>query len=201
MEQTRDAETLFVASPIRWVDEGESGEDGEMTALSVGTLDGKQRQERVAVLHSLATRVATHSSNFQSKRTETITLPSRPATSTSQSASQGGPVSNGHAAPQGGAAFVGQASPQGQPITNGHVTTQSQPTSIQSTPATDFSKASLHDQPIPTNGPLEQPLANGGPPESKPVNISLPPPPTDMERTKTDFFTPPSDPLEAKQLQ
>lgn len=201
IESTKDAETLFLASPIRWIDEAESGEDGEMTALSVGTLDKKQHKERVAVLHALATRVATHSSNFQSQRTETTTLPSRPATANSQSATKSGPVPNGHIAPQGGAAFMGQAPSQSHTVPNGHVNSGSRPSSIQPAPTTDLSTASLHDQPIPDTGPLQHPLTNGGPPERKPHNIGLPPPPTDIERTKTDFFTPPSDPSEMKQLR
>ena len=195
IESTGDAATFFVASPVRWVNEEESGEDGELTALSVGNLDGKQRKDRVAVLHALATRVATHSSNFQSQRTETTTLPSRPATSNNQPAQQNGSTSNGHVTSKGGAPL------QSQPVSNGHLTPQSQPTSIQPTAAADLSKASVQDAPKPHSAPLEHPIANGSPAESKPQNISMPPPPTDMERTKTDFFTPPSDPVEAKQLQ
>ena len=201
IESTENAETLFVASPIRWVNEDKSGLDGEMTALSVGTVDGKQRKERVAVLHSLATRVATHSSNFQSQRTEITTLPSRPATPNSQAAlqtSQSGSISNGHPAPPAATSFIGQLPPQSQPVSNGHATSQSH---IQPAPATNISAASLHDQPIPDSAPLRHPSTNGGPPESKPQNITMPPPPIDIERTKTDFFTPPSDPIEAKRLQ
>ena len=179
-----DAENFLVASPIRWIDAGDSGEDGEMTALSVGFLNGKQRKERVAVLHGLATRVATQSSNFQSQRTETTTLPSRPATSNGQGAPQGGPVPNGQ--------VVGS-----HPVSNGHITPKSRPTSIQPAPATDLGAASSHDQPIPGSGPS----TDGGPPASKPETINMPPPPTDLERQKTDFFTPPSDPAEVKQLQ
>ena len=198
IETAGDAPTFLVASPIRFVQEGE---DGDMTALSVGVLDGKQRKEKVAVLHAEATRVATQSSNFQSQRTETVTLPIRSAAADSQPASLDGIVANSHAATQGGAAPVSQAPPQSQPISNGHVTSQSQPTGIQPAPATEeTSKAQPQDQPIPSSAPLEQPLANGGPPESKPQNLTMPPPPTDMERTKTDFFTPPSDAAEAKQL-
>ena len=166
IETKGNAETFLVASPVRWVNEGK---DGEMTAVSVGVLDGKQREERVAVLHSLATRVATNSSNLQSQGTETTTLPVRSATSNSQAAPQGPPVSNGAIIPPA--------------------------------PATELSKAPLDDPSKPSSGPLQQPIANGGPPESKPQNLSMPPPPTDMDRTKTDFFTPPSDPSEAKQLQ
>lgn len=169
IETKGNAETFLVASPVRWVNEGENG---EMTAVSVGVLDGKQRQERVAVLHSHATRVATtNSSNVQSEGTETTTtLPVRSATTNSQVA------------------------PPGQPVSNGTI--------IQPAPATDLSKAPLPDQPASRSGPLQQPIvANGGPPESKPQNLSMPPPPTDLDRTKTDFFTPPSDSTEAKQLQ
>lgn len=102
MEPTRDAETLFVASPIRWVDAGEIRDDGEMMALSVGTLDGKQHKERVAVLHGLATCVATQSSNLRSQRMETTTLPSRPAASKGQPAPQSGPIPKSQDAPQRG---------------------------------------------------------------------------------------------------
>ena len=198
IESTGDAPTFLVASPIRFVDEGE---DGDMTALSVGVLDGKQRNEKVAVLHTGATRVTIQSSNFQSQRIETATLPIRLAAADSQPASLDGIVANGHAATQSGAASVSQAPSQGQPISNGHVTSQSQPTSVQPAPATETSKTQLQDQSISSSAPLKQPLANGGPPESKPQNLSMPPPPTDLERTKTDFFTPPSDAAEAKQLQ
>ena len=199
IESTGDAPTFLVGSPIRFVNEGE---DGDMTALSVGVLDGKQRKEKVAVLHTAATPVATQSSNVQSQRTEAVTLPIRPAAAANQPASLDGIVADGHAATQGGAAFVSQAPSQGQPIiANGHVMSQSQPNSIQPAPATETAKAQPQDGPISSGAPLEQPLANGGPPESKPQNLSIPPPPTDMERTKTDFFTPPSDSAEAKQLQ
>ena len=204
IEPTENAESLFVASPIRWVNEDESGLDGEMTALSVGTVDGKQRKERVAVLHALATRVATHSNNFQSQRTETTTLPSRPAAAKSQTAletPQSVSVSNGHPAPPaaGTASISQEVPPHTQPVSNGHATSQSQPTNIQPAPATNLPAASTHEHPTPASAPLQQ--TNGAPPESKPQDITMPPPPTDLERTKTDFFTPPSDPLEAKRLQ
>ena len=188
IETTIDAQTLLVASPIRWIHAGDDGEDGEMTALSVGTLDGKQRKEPVAVLHGLATRVATHSSISQSQRTETTTLPSRPAASKGQIALQTD-VPNGH------------APPPSDPVPNGHITPESRPTSMPPAPATDLGTASLRDQPMPGSGVLQQPLANGGPPESKPQTIDMPPPPSDLERQKTDFFTPPSDPAELKQIQ
>ena len=51
-----DTERYFLTAPVRWID---AGEDGEMKAVGVGKIDGQQRQEHVATLHSLATRVAT----------------------------------------------------------------------------------------------------------------------------------------------
>lgn len=54
-----DAERLFLTAPVRWID---TGDDDEMIALGVGSIDGKQRKETVATLHSLAVRVATSSS-------------------------------------------------------------------------------------------------------------------------------------------
>ena len=52
----KDTERYFLTAPVRWID---AGDDGEMIAVGVGSIDGKQRQEHVATLHSLATRVAT----------------------------------------------------------------------------------------------------------------------------------------------
>lgn len=179
IESAGDAETFFIASPMRWVD-AESGKDDEMTALSVGTLDGKQRNERIAVLHTLAPSVATDSKDQG-------VAPSRP-------------VSNVEAAPQNGTAFEGQAPSQSQPVSNGHITPESRPTGTQLAPA-----MSPHDQTKTGNGPVQHPLTNGGltnggPPESKPQNMTLPPAQNTMELTKMDFFTPPSDPVEVKQL-
>ncbi|KAL8650655.1 MAG: hypothetical protein Q9210_003702 [Variospora velana] len=54
-------EELFVTGPTRWVD----GSEGDMVALSVGSIDGKPHKEAVATMHSWAVRTATGSSNFQ----------------------------------------------------------------------------------------------------------------------------------------
>lgn len=166
-----DAERLFLSAPVRWIDAG----DDEMTALGVGSIDGKQRKEAVATLHSLAVRVATSSSRHtHGQGTETVGAPaSRPFTHHNQTALPGRPASKGQATPS------------------------SQPTGIQPAPNADLSVASLHDQPVPAGGVLQHHLQNGGPPEK----ISMPTPPAQMERTKTDFFTPPSDPSEIKTLE
>ena len=65
-----DAERYFLTAPVRWID---AGEDGEMKALGVGSIDGKQRQEHVATLHSLATRVATREGRLSRAPTQQST--------------------------------------------------------------------------------------------------------------------------------
>jgi len=159
-----DTEKLFLTAPVRWID---AGEDGEMTAVSVGSIEGKQRKEAVATLHALAVRVATSSSRHtQGQGIDTIGAPaSRPSTH--------------HNHEQ-------QAALPSRPLSKG------QPSSIPTAPATNLSTSSLPRQPLSTDGAPEHPVQNGGPPEK----ISLPPPPHDIERTKTEYMTPPSDPSE-----
>ena len=170
-----NTETLFLTAPVRWI---EAGEDGEMAALGVGSVDGKPRKEPVATLHSLATRVATHSSNFQSQRTQNVVPNSRPITPQSQAASSTQPYVDSRPA------SLNLAAPS------------SRPTSMQPAPLVNLSTTPLHGQPAPTGGPSQYPLANGGPPEK----ISMPPPPVQIERAKTEYVTPPTDPSEIKTL-
>jgi len=165
-----DAERLFLTAPVRWMDETE---DGEMTALGVGSIDGKQRKEHAVTLHSLAVRIATNSSRThpQSQGTDTVGAPaSRPPTHHNQAATPLRPLSKG------------QATPSSRPSTT---------SSIQPAPNVDFGAASLHDQ------PLQHPLQNGGPPKS----ISIPSRPAQIERMETQYVTPPSDPSENKKFE
>ena len=170
-----DAETYFLSAPVRWI---EAGEDEEMTALSVGSLDGKERKEPVATLHSLAVRVATHSSNFQSQRTQTAVPNSRPTT------------------PHSHAVSSKQAPKASRPVSLDQAAPSSRPASIQPAPAVNLSTISIHERSVPASGSLQHPLANGGPPEK----IFMPPPPVQIERTKTEYVTPAEDPAEIKQL-
>ncbi|CAD6572780.1 MAG: hypothetical protein ASARMPREDX12_005445 [Alectoria sarmentosa] len=157
------AEKMFLTAPVRWID---AGDDDEMTALGVGSMDGKQRKETVATLHSLAVRVATSSSRHTQSWSETVGAPaSRPPTHHSQNV-------------------------QPRPVSKGQ---NNQPTSIEPAPIANISTTSLHDRKLPV---LQHPLQNGGPPDK----IRMPPP-TQIERTKTDFFTPPSDPSEMKTFE
>lgn len=56
-----DAETYLLTAPVRWIDDGS---DGEMKAISVGSMGGERRQQQVAVLHPEMTRIATHASRM-----------------------------------------------------------------------------------------------------------------------------------------
>ena len=173
----KEGEALFLTAPVRWI---EAGEDGEMTALGVGSVDGKQRQEPVATLHSLATRVASHAATFQSQRTQNVAPSSRPTTS------------------QGQANFPGQVPAGSQSASQGQVAPTSRPTSIQPGPSTNnLSTTSLQNQPIPPAQHMQHPMQNGAPPEK----ISMPPPPAQIERTKTEFVTPAEEPSEIQTLR
>lgn len=94
-------EELFLTGPTRWVD----SEEGEMIALSVGSIDGKPHKEAVATMSSLAVRTATGSSMFQSQR-------SHPNFSATQLVSQ--PASQPTSAPQSRPQSKGMAMAQTQ---------------------------------------------------------------------------------------
>lgn len=167
-------EELFLTAPVRWID---AGDDGEMTALGVGSINGQQRKEQVATLHSMATRVATNASNFQSQRTENVEHLSHATTDHGASTV---PPSLG---PSGAAPMAATA--VNAPASNG----------LAHPPETQMANMSMNDQPVKSaeNGPLQ----NGGPPES----ITIPPAPAEIERTQTEFVTPPANHAELKQLQ
>lgn len=187
-----DAEKLFLTAPVRWMDENE---DGEMTALSVGSIDGKPRKEAVATLHSLAVRIATNSSRRhpQSPGLQTAGAPlDRPPTHFDETTKPLEPYT------------------QDKTTLNNSSRPSTTSSSIRPVPNTDFKPAPLHDQPLPAaappqhhvpqqNGGLPQypiPQQNGGPPES----INIPPRPAQIERMETQYVTPPSDPSEIKRL-
>ncbi|KAK4693210.1 hypothetical protein P7C71_g4147, partial [Lecanoromycetidae sp. Uapishka_2] len=186
---------FFLAAPVRWI---EAGEDGEMTALGVGTIDGRQRQEPVAVLHSMAVRVASHSKNFQSQRTQNVVPNSRPETPRSQAPSHSSrPVS---AAPStsktaGPSPLVGMQFAT-KPSTQAPVQPSTEPSTL-AAPFANLSTEYQHEQPQYVDKAPEHSMQNGGPPEK----IQMPLPPTQIQRMETEYVTPPSDPSEIKQLQ
>ena len=186
-----DTEKFFLTAPVRWIDEND---EGEMTALGVGSIDGKLRQDRVATLHSLLTRIATHQS--QRARQEKDPLGSRPPTSqgqtlapltanttmaatTAAASTISEPVSHTSAAP----------SISSQPVT-GQPTLPTDPNGVQATPDKDMANMTITGQP-------KEGLANGRPSEK----LDIPAPPSSIERIKTEFATPPNDPEVNRQLR
>ena len=171
-----EIEKLFLTAPVRWID---AGDDGEMTAIGVGSMDGKERKEPIATLHSVAVRVATNASRHaQSQRG--IDIESVPPIYQTNL-----PV---HPLPKEKAAIGDQSSSIQEPPPQ-----TSPPTNIQPALNGNLSTTIPNDQPLLASGTLPTTLRqNGSPPE----NISMPPPPTTIERMKTEYMTPPSDPSE-----
>ena len=157
-----DTERYFLTGPVRWVD---AGEIGEMEAIGVGSVDGKQRKEHVATLHSLATRVATHTERLSRATTQQSQLPLTPLTAGGLTPNR--PVSQSHY-------FA--------PTTDTSAPTLQPPTAA-------LAHMNINEQPA-------HPVQNGGPP----AKIAVPSRPVDLERQKTEFMTPPSDPSELKTL-
>ncbi|KAL8828668.1 MAG: hypothetical protein Q9170_006499 [Blastenia crenularia] len=94
-------EGLFLTGPTRWVD----GSEGDMVALSVGSIGGKPHKEAVATMHSWAVRTATGSSNFQRLHSDYFqkmdsNSGSSPLTYEATAATQSRPQSRGDAKPQ-----------------------------------------------------------------------------------------------------
>ncbi len=170
-----NAERLFLTAPVRWMDETD---EGEMTALGVGSVDGHQRKEPVATLHSLAVRIATNSSrNYpRSQGTETVGAPlSRPSTHHNQATTPLHPFSNGQATPS----------------------SLSTTSSIQPASNMNLGTVPLHSQAIPPGGVSQHPIQNG----YLPPSINLPARPAQVERMETQYLTPHSDPSEIKRLE
>jgi len=178
--QEDDAERFFLTAPVRWID---AGDDGEMTAVGVGSIDGKQRSSTVATLHSLATRVATNSSNFQSQRTESLVMTGKPPTSENHNA----PVTAAEARPISAKAkestVVPTAGPNQEPATN-ISETQEAPTAQAAPPAAPPAQPSLtqstpaHSNPTPTT---IAPPTTSLPPNTLNIPASTYPPSTDLK--------------------
>lgn len=186
-----EGQNLFLAAPVRWI---EAGEDGEMTALGVGSIDGQQHKEPVATLHSVAVRVASHSKNFQSQRTQIVTPHSRPETPGSRAPSyRSRPVS---LAPSTSKTTAPSPLTTMQPGTQPSMQASTEPSALVA-PFQNLSTGHQHEKPHHAAKITTSPIQNGGPPEK----INLPPPPVQIERTKTEYLTPPTDPSEIKLLE
>ncbi|KAL6722044.1 hypothetical protein ACLMJK_001149 [Lecanora helva] len=216
-----DTEKLFLTAPVRWID---AGDDGEMTAVSVGSLDGKQRKDPVATLHSLAVRVMTSSSRH-TQRSQVVDTAGAPASRPpsyhnrdQQAALSTRPLSKGQLSPQSRSSSyqkptIPSSSSPLQPAPAANFTTpppphQKDPTTI--APASQSSESvKLNSDPNPKappsvpskQAPPEDAIKdlhitqNGGPPEPQ-KKISIPPPPHPIERQETVYMTPATEPSE-----
>ena len=196
-----ETEKFFLTAPVRWIDEND---EGEMTALGVGSIDGQQRQAPVATLHSLLTRIATHQSQKAMQEAdplnsrpplayprEQVPILVNPPLTEKAAASISEPVSHTSAAPSisNQPANV-QPAPQNDDPTSVQPAKQTDPTSMQHPPNSEMAKTTISDPP-------KESLMNGGPPEKLNMPEALP----SVEPTKTEFITPPNDPEVNRQLQ
>ena len=203
-------EELFLTGPTRWVD----SEEGDMVALSVGSIDGKPHKEAVATLSPLAVRTATGSSMFQSQRSHpnfSATQLSSQPTSQPTSAPQSRPQSKGAAMPP-----MQMQAPPPNPVQPGlqqplkppqmQAPQQMPPPVGQPQPVPQVALAPGSESILPNGSVVKsQPASfdgsndqqNGG--AAPPKNISMPPP--QLERAATQYLTPATEPSELKNFQ
>lgn len=209
----RGSEEMFLTAPVRWMDD----ENGEMMALGVGSIDGHERKERMAVLHQAAVRQLTRSSTHtgpipQYKPTaQTESQPIQPSiVSTVQ---RNGKEGNADSRPQSKHQQIHDASDKHQydPQKNQLTPPMYKPGTPQE--AHNFiNKPQTQAVPLEPSAPLSQRLdptfteshsdpaktLTSGVPNGKPTSIEMPmrngaPP---LDRTHTEYVTPPSDPSE-----
>ncbi|KAL8735013.1 MAG: hypothetical protein Q9166_001138 [cf. Caloplaca sp. 2 TL-2023] len=199
-------EELFMTGPTRWVD----SEEGEMIALSVGSIDGKPHKEAVATMSSLAVRTATGSSTFLSQRSH----PNFSATqlfSQPTSVLQSRPPSTGVVTPQvqmqPPSHFSAQPAlqqqsqpsqmqpPQQMPPPVGFSQPQAQVAAAPGSESTAPNGSILKSQPASFDGQKE--MQNSG--TAAPKSISIPPP--QLQRAETQYLTPATESSELKHFQ
>lgn len=205
---------MFLTAPVRWMDD----ENGEMMALGVGSVDGHERKERMATLHSLALQTLTRSSTHQGPipqykpQNPTATTQSQPAQpSIVNTVQRNERVGQSDSRPQSqhqqtnSMVFQNNQIPEKNQLespSNGSATAQKaseysvQPQSQALPPQPS---APLTDRLDPAfKGPHSDPAKSltSTVPNGKPTNIQMPtrngaPP---LDRNQTVYVTPPSDP-------
>ena len=208
---------MFLTAPVRWMDD----ENGEMMALGVGSVDGHERKERMATLHSLALQTLTRSSTHQSAIPQykplntTATTQSQPVQpSIVNIVQRNEKTGQADSRPQSQHHQVNSISTQDQLISpknridspsNGTATPTKTPDHSLQPQSQVFSpqqpSAPLNERLNPTfNEPHSDPVKNltSTLPDGKPMSIQMPtrngaPP---LDRNQTVYVTPPSDPSE-----
>jgi hypothetical protein len=178
--EDRSAAPMFLAAPVRWVD----GDNGDLQALGVGSIDGKPRREIVATLHAHAAQRAFPGMSRQNTRSIIEPTVSRDATRQFVPP----PVPPAPAGDRPVAAATpppsGIAQPEASPVESAPVR--------------------VHPAPAPSPSP---PLSGGGEPafiQGEILPGPLPPPkqpvPPPVQRLGTEYYTPPIDVSEQKRL-
>ena len=197
------SEKDFLTSPVRWL---EAGEDGQMQAVGVGTRDGKQRQEKLATLQGALQRVATHRQILSRAPTrQTIPTASTASATPSMIASPYAQTIGTESAASSTLAVPGQppVAPNAAEL-RGTKVAEPAAASVDSTKpiATHDTQAreTKVAEPVAAGADtFKSPLIpNGAIP--KPNNIAIPPPPIELDRQKTEYLTPATDPSELKTL-
>lgn len=185
------AAPMFFAAPVRWVD----GEDGDLIALGVGSIDGQPRRETLGTLHSHVVQSAFPGMSRQNTRNIIEPLASkdvsdRLAASTAAAAPAMDelapptvPARSDPVRPDGNAAQAGPASAaslQAGPVTEANV-----PATLQPPPA-DVQPA------VVTNG-----IGHAVP---GPISLPPQPGPGPIQRSGSEYFTPAMDTTEVKRL-
>ncbi len=188
-----DLEQLFLTAPVKWIDDV----DGDMTAVGVGSIDGKERRQTVATLHSFAKLALSRSKRSRMERAPTNT---KPQSYLAGGASPSLPAFQQESRQQDMVSPPGMTVTSAEPVTQLHQVTKTR-VPVQE-PTSNF-QPPLEAQPLPqsqaiTQGQLEDrngvfpeksvPPAQTGTNGPAPQIIAMPPP--KFERTQTEFITP-----------
>lgn len=174
----RSAAPMFLAAPVRWVD----GENGDLQALGVGSVDGKPRREIVATLHAHAAQNAFPGMSRQNTRSMIEPSVSRstpgpvvpPAVRPAPAGDQPVPAATSPASAIAPAAPV--------PVESGPVREHGAGATSPALPGSGAPSAVMGEI-LP--GPLPPPKQASAPP---------------VQRLGTDYYTPPIDASEQKRL-
>lgn len=193
--ENASAAPMFFAAPVRWVD----GADGDLIALGVGSIDGKPRRETLATLHSHAAQSAFPGMSRQTTRNVIEPMASREVTGKLVPATVPSSLAMDRSAPA-------TVPPPSDPVQAGPTAVQPPAATWQHTTATfqpppvteAYSPATIQPPPVDVQ-PMPVPNGIGGP---LPGPISLPPQPlpSQIQRSGTEYFTPPIDTFELKRL-
>ncbi|KAG8529898.1 uncharacterized protein KY384_005379 [Bacidia gigantensis] len=174
-----EAERFLLTSPVRWAAQGA---DGEMFAIGVGSINGKERQEPLATLHGLVARTTTHRERLSRMNTQASVAPSSLHSVTTTGTGKPVPHSQlSHLVPAPGSSHSNRPSSLRKSI---------------EAPPIEIAKTEAPVSSTTTSTNMNGTIPNGVLPEK----LNMPPPPSDLSRQKTEYMTPAQEPEELKAL-